>query len=119
MGKQIDEKSGFDPSFMMKLSDLRKKKEAEDEKEAKGKKKPPASAKKEELLRELERLESTPSPFPEARERRVEQLRTILERGGGMDPSFMMKLSDLRKKKEAEDEEKEKAAKAKDSKKKK
>jgi len=117
MGKQIDEKSGFDPSFMMKLSDIRKKKEAEDEKQAKGKKKPVASAKKEDLLRELERLESTPSPFPEARERRMDQLRTILERGGGMDPSFMMKLSDLRKKKEVEDEKE--AAKAKGSKKKK
>jgi hypothetical protein len=118
MGKQIDEKSGFDPSFMMKLHDMRKQSEkADKEKEAKGKKKPPASAKKEELLRELERLESTPSPFPEARERRMEQLRTILERGGGMDPSFMMKLSDLRKKKEAEDEKE--AAKAKGGKKKK
>jgi len=110
MGKRISERSGLDPSFMMKLDDLRKKAEKEKGKEPKDKKKLP-SAKKEELLRELDRLESTSSPFPEARESRIERVRSMLERSAGLDPSYMMKLADLRKKKEADDEKKAAAAK--------
>lgn len=78
---RMDER--MDPSFMMKLHDIRKKEAEKDKGKDKDKDKDKSKGlfgrKKEEVKRELRRLESTSSPFPDVRARRIEELRSRLK----------------------------------------